>query len=75
MCGNRKVDERLAWLCHIEYEGGEESLEAEIEEMPPEELRRLLALAVIELMETRADAEREIERFMRRLNKSKGRPS
>jgi hypothetical protein len=33
------------------------------------ELERLLALAVIEIMESRADAEREIRRYARRANK------
>ena len=39
----REVDERLAWLCHVEYEGGAESLQAEIAEMSRAELepRRL----------------------------------
>jgi hypothetical protein len=65
----REVDERLAWLCHVEYEGGVESVEAEIADMSRTELERLLALAVIEIMESRADAEREIQRYARRVNK------
>jgi hypothetical protein len=65
----REVDEQLAWLCHVEYEGGTESVEAEIAELPREELERLLVLAVVEVMETKADAERQIERFVRRMNK------
>jgi hypothetical protein len=65
----REVDERLAWLCHVEYEGGVESVEAEIADMSRAELERLLALAVIEIMESRADAEREIQRYARRVNK------
>jgi hypothetical protein len=65
----REVDERLAWLCHVEFEGGVESVEAEIADMTRAELERLLALAVIEIMESRADAEREIQRYARRLNR------
>jgi hypothetical protein len=65
----REVDERLAWLCHLEYEGGVESVEAEMADMSRAELERLLALAVIEIMESRADAEREIRRYARRVNK------
>ena len=67
---DREVDEKLAWLCHLEYEGGIESVEVEVEvaELPRDELERLLGLAVIEIMESRADAEREIARYARRLN-------
>jgi hypothetical protein len=64
----REVDEKLAWLCHTEYEGGVESVEAEIADMSRAELERLLALAVVEIMESRADAEREIQRYARRMN-------
>jgi hypothetical protein len=65
----REVDDRLAWLCHVEYEGGVESVEAEIADMSRAELERLLALAVIEIMESRADAQREIQRYARRMNR------
>jgi len=60
---DREVDEKLAWLCHLEYEGGIESVEVEVAELPRDELERLLGLAVIEIMESRADAEREIARY------------
>jgi hypothetical protein len=65
---DRQIDERLAWLCHLELEGGTESLEDRVMELPREELERLLVLAVIEIMESRADAEREIARYARRMN-------
>ena len=65
---DREVDERLAWLCHLEYEGGSESVEAELATLPREELERRLGLAVTEIMESRADAEREISRYARRMN-------
>lgn len=66
---DREVDEKLAWLCHVEYEGEIESVEAEVAALPREELERLLTLAVVEIMESRADAEREIARYARRMNK------
>jgi hypothetical protein len=69
---DREVDEKLAWLCHVEYEGETESIEAELAELPREELERLLVLAVVEIMESRADAEREIARYARRMNKRRG---
>lgn len=70
---DRQVDEKLAWLCHVEYEGDVESVEAEVTELPREELERLLVLAVVEIMESRADAEREIARYVRRANAAQGR--
>ena len=69
---DREVDEKLVWLCHLEYEGGTGSVEYELAEMPREELERLLALAVVEIMESRADAEREIARYVRRMNNRRG---
>jgi hypothetical protein len=71
---DREVDPQLVWLAHLEYEGGTESLEAEIAELPREELERLLALAVVEIMESRADAAREITRYARRVNRGRGDP-
>jgi hypothetical protein len=71
---DREVDPELAWLAHLELEGGTESLEEEIAGLPREELERLLALAVVEIMESRADAEREIARYARRLNRGGGDP-
>ena len=70
---DRQVDEKLAWLCHVEYEGDVESVEAEVMQLPRDELERLLVLAVIEIMESRADAEREIARYVRRANSAQGR--
>jgi hypothetical protein len=34
---DREVGEKLAWLCHLEYEGGTESVEAEIAGLPSRE--------------------------------------
>jgi hypothetical protein len=65
----REIDEKLGSLCHVEYEGGVESLEADVAAMPRVELERLLVLAVVEIMESRAEAEREIARYVRRMNK------
>jgi hypothetical protein len=39
---DRQVDERLAWLCHVEDEGEVESVEAAVADLPREELERLL---------------------------------
>jgi hypothetical protein len=69
---DRPVDEALARLCHLEYEGEIESVEAAVADLPREELERLLVLAVVEIMESRADAEREIARFARRVNRQPG---
>jgi hypothetical protein len=71
----REVDEALWWLCHVYEEGaGAESLAAEIAGLPRDELERLLALAVVALMESEGKAEAEIQRFMRRFASRKARP-
>jgi predicted TIM-barrel fold metal-dependent hydrolase len=69
---NREIDEQLAMLIDVEYEGGHESLEDAIADLPKRELERLLCLAVVEVMESRADAERDFERLVRRLEKQRG---
>ena len=56
---NRQIDEQLAMLIDVEYEGGQESLEDAVADLPKSELERLLCLAVVEVMESRADSERE----------------
>ncbi len=63
---DRKIDETLATLCHLELAGGPESLDEAVRDLPKAELERLLALAVVEIMESRADAERDFERLRRR---------
>lgn len=63
----RDVDEALAMLCHMELAGGTESLTSAIADLPRDELERLLAIAVVELMEAQGDAERQVARLARRL--------
>lgn len=62
-----EVDEVLALLCHTELAGGEESLSEAIAHLPREELERLLAIAVVELMDAQNAAEKQIARMARRL--------
>jgi hypothetical protein len=50
----------------------DESLEDAVADLPKSELERLLCLAVVEVMESRADAERDFERLVRRLDKQRG---
>jgi hypothetical protein len=72
---DREVDENLWWLCHHEEEGGAESVEAELAELPREELERLLHIAVVELLRLEGEAQRQIDRFMRRFASRNARPS
>jgi hypothetical protein len=63
----REVDEHLAMLCHTELAGGGESLAGVVGDLPRPELERLLCLAVVELMDSQHDAEKQIARMARRL--------
>lgn len=63
---DREIDETLATLCRLELAGGAESLDEAVRELPRAELERLLALAVVEIMESRAEAQRDFERLRRR---------
>lgn len=63
----REVDEQLAMLCHMELAGGTESLTEVVADLPRPELERLLCLAVVELLETQRDGEREVARMARRV--------
>lgn len=65
--GPDEVDEQLAMLCHVELAGGEESLADAISELPRAEFKRLLAFAVVELMNAKNQAQREVARMARRL--------
>jgi hypothetical protein len=66
-----EIDEQLAWLCHVQVEGGPESVEVEMQRMSREELERVLRHAVRELLDTTERAEREINRYARRMNKKR----
>lgn len=67
----REVDEQLAMLCHMELAGGEESLAETVAGLSRPELERLLCLAVVELMESQQDAEKQISRMARRLQQKR----
>ncbi len=67
----REVDEQLAMLCHMELAGGEETLAETVAGLSRPELERLLRLAVIELMETQQDVERQTSRMARRLQQKR----
>jgi hypothetical protein len=71
--GRDEVDEQLAMLCHMELAGGEESLADTISGLPRAELERLLAIAVVELMDAKNEAEREVARMARRLQERRSR--
>ena len=71
----REVDEQLAMLCHMELAGGEESLAETVAGLSRPELERLLCLAVVELMESQQDAEKQISRMARRLQQKRSQQS
>ena len=68
-----EVDEALAMLCHMELAGGAESLAETIAELPRAELERLLALAVVALMDAQNAAQREVRRMSRPLQERRAR--
>jgi len=65
--GKREVDEQLAILCHMELAGGQESLAEVVADLPRPELERLLCLAIVELLESQQDVDRETAGMARRL--------
>jgi len=65
----REVDEQLAMLCHTEIAGGEESLAGAVADLPRVELERLLCLAIVELLDSQNDAEKQVARTARRLQR------
>ncbi|KRB75122.1 hypothetical protein ASE01_17335 [Nocardioides sp. Root190] len=54
-------------LCHTELAGGEDSLAETVDDLPRAVLKRLLCLAVVELMDSSDDAEKQVARMARRL--------
>jgi hypothetical protein len=64
---DREIDEELAMLLHMELAGGAESLAETVADLPRDELERLLCLAVVEVMESREDAERDFARLAQSL--------
>jgi len=70
----KEVSQQLAWLAHLDYEGdGEESVRAALEDYSREQVDDLLVEAISAWLDARQDAERQIERFRRRLNKGENR--
>jgi hypothetical protein len=67
----REVGEQLAMLCHMELAGGEESLAETVADLPRPELERLLCLAVVELMESQHEADKQVSRMARRLQQKR----
>ncbi|GAA3650969.1 hypothetical protein GCM10022237_08400 [Nocardioides ginsengisoli] len=60
-------------LCHTELAGGEDSLAETVGDLPRAELERLLCLAVVELLDSQHDAEKQIARVARRLQQGRSR--
>lgn len=56
-------------LCHTEIAGGEESLAGAVADLPRVELERLLFLAIVELLDSQNDAEKQVARTARRLQR------
>ena len=54
-------------LCHMELAGDEDTLHGIVADLPRPELERLLRPAVVELMDTQHDAEKQMARMARRL--------
>lgn len=71
---SREVDEQLAMLCQMELAGDEDTLPGIVADLPRPELERLLCLAVVELMDTQHDAEKQIARMARRLQEHRVEP-
>jgi hypothetical protein len=68
---------RRAWLALLpdqmmpELAGGQESLAETVADLPRPELERLLCLAIVELMESQQDAEKQVSRIARRLQEKR----
>jgi hypothetical protein len=63
----QEISERLFILCDTTIEGEPENVRAIMAEMSRDELETVLAEAVTELVDASFRAEKEIERFQRRL--------
>jgi hypothetical protein len=64
-----KVSERLAYLCDVRLEGGEEGFEEELAERDRGELEAILAEAVDALLDAEEQHKREVRRIVERLSK------
>ncbi|MDQ3066358.1 MAG: hypothetical protein M3R12_04290 [Actinomycetota bacterium] len=63
----REISDRLFLLCDTAIEGGSEGLRSLIADMPDDETKTVLAEAVVALIDASERADKEIERFQRRL--------
>jgi hypothetical protein len=64
-----KVSDRLAYLCDLRLEGGEEGFEEELAERERAELEAILAEAIDALLDAEAQHKREMTRTAERLSK------
>jgi hypothetical protein len=62
-----EISEELFLLCDTLLEGGEEGMQGIISRMDRAELEAVLGEAVVELVDASERADKEIERFQRRL--------
>jgi hypothetical protein len=65
---DREISEQLFLLCDTSIGAGREGVEAMIADMSRDELATVLAEAVDALLDANERAEKEIERFQRRVN-------
>ncbi len=63
------MSERLAYLCDVRLEGGEEGFEDELAERDRGELEAILAEAVDALLDAEEQHRRELRRVAERLSK------
>jgi hypothetical protein len=64
-----KVSERLAYLCDVRIEGGEEGFAEELAERERGELEAILAEAVDALLDAEEQHKREVRQIAERLSK------
>lgn len=64
-------DEQFAWLMQAEIAAGAEGLAEAVGDLSRNELERLLCYAVVRVTDLQDEADREMERLTRRLNKSR----
>jgi hypothetical protein len=64
------VSDRLAYLCDVRLEGGNEGFEEELADLPVAEVIALFGEAVDALLDAESQHKREMQRFAERLKKS-----
>jgi hypothetical protein len=68
MTEDREISEQLFLLCDTAIEGEPENVRAILAEMSRDDLETLMVEAVDALLDANTRAEKEIERFQRRVN-------